>query len=382
MKRSGRLLLLVILIALVMRAPVNCVGPIAEELRSSLGISYALYGWLAGLPVLLFGLLCPLAGVSIRRFSAKNVFTAGILLLAAGSFVRADPSAVLLFAGTFVMSAGIVHINVLMPSVIRSGFGENWISVMSLYSALISASSALGTALAVPLFRAFETTAAPLLVWGVLALPALLLMPAFHAAAAAKTESQEAVRHFPLREELSLMTVWGSQAVLSTAAALWFPTVLMERGASPDFAGLTAALFVGAGIFGSLLQPGWSRLLPDFRKRIPAAAVPYALILLSFLFTGKEPLFNLSAALAAGLFQGIVIAESFAMPARKTADFQRLASLSGRVQSGGYLLAGAGPSLIGIAVGAAGSWIVPVLAAAVALLWMSSSLLSESQSPT
>lgn len=57
------------------------------------------------------------------------------------------------------------------------------------------------------------------------------------------------------------------------------------------------------------------------------------------------------------------------MPAKKTEGFERLVALSGRVQCGGYLLAGVGPFLTGAVVDALSIEIVPTMLAVFALLW-------------
>lgn len=143
----SRILLLVLSTALVMRAPINALGPVAEDVIETLGFGYAVYGFVAALPIFLFGLMSPVVSRLLRRFSGERLFLAGLLLLIFGCWARGADDPLLFIAGTLVMGFGITQLNVLMPAVIKTGFKEKWPVMMSAYAALIGLSGTAGVAL-------------------------------------------------------------------------------------------------------------------------------------------------------------------------------------------------------------------------------------------
>lgn len=147
----SRILLLVLSTALVMRAPINALGPVAEDVIETLGIGYTAYGFVAALPIFLFGLASPVVSRLLRHFSGERLFLAGLILLIVGAWGRGAHDALLFAAGTVVMGFGITQLNVLTPAVIKTGFKEKWPVMMSVYAALIGLSGAAGVALSTPL---------------------------------------------------------------------------------------------------------------------------------------------------------------------------------------------------------------------------------------
>lgn len=120
-----------------MRAPINALGPVAEDVIETLGFGYAVYGFVAALPIFLFGLMSPVVSRLLRRFSGERLFLAGLLLLIFGCWARGADDPLLFIAGTLVMGFGITQLNVLMPAVIKTGFKEKWPVMMSVYYILL-----------------------------------------------------------------------------------------------------------------------------------------------------------------------------------------------------------------------------------------------------
>ena len=139
---------------------------------------------------------------------------------------------------------------------------------------------------------------------------------------------------------------------------------LTADGFTSAQAGAFVTTLLIASIAGSFAQPALSRLCPNSNVRVFLSVAAFAL---PVLFLERLPL--VLTALAAGFAQGIFVAESFAMPAKKTDGFERLVALTGRVQCGGYVLAGVGPFLTGGVVELLSVSAVPTLLTVFALLW-------------
>ena len=371
----SRILLLVLATAIVMRAPINALGPVAQDVIETLGIDYSAYGFVAALPIFLFGLASPVVSRLLRRFSGERLFLAGLLLLILGAWGRGAHDAILFTAGTVVMGFGITQLNVLMPAVIKTGFGGRWPAMMSAYAALIGVSGAAGVALSTPLVLATGDYSMSLRIWSFAALPALILLFTLRKgfvppeAASAPEEKRPAFSPWLVT---TLIVLTGLQAALNSTMSLWLPAAFTAEGLTPAQAGNLVTILLLASIAGSFAVPTLTKLCPRFTVRALAASLVFA-----FLFAFPQALPPLLTALTAGFVQGVFVAESFAMPAKKTDGFERLVALSGRVQCGGYLLAGVGPFLMGAAVDVFSIAAVPTLLSVFALLWGLFAVLAE-----
>lgn len=370
-----RIALLVLATAIVMRAPINALGPVAEDVIETLGIGYTAYGFVAALPIFLFGLASPVVSRLLRHFSGERLFLAGLILLIVGAWGRGAHDALLFAAGTVVMGFGITQLNVLTPAVIKTGFKEKWPVMMSVYAALIGLSGAAGVALSTPLALATGDYSTSLRFWSFAAIPALLILLTLRRdfvppeAASAPEEKRPSFSPWLVA---TLVVLTGLQAAINSTLSLWLPCTLTADGFTSAQAGAFVTTLLIASIAGSFAQPALSRLCPDFTVRV---ALSVAAFVLPVHFLDSLPL--VLTALAAGFAQGIFVAESFAMPAKKTDGFERLVALTGRVQCGGYVLAGVGPFLTGAVVDAFSIAAVPTLLAAFALLWGLFAVLSE-----
>lgn len=370
-----RIALLVLATAIVMRAPINALGPVAEDVIETLGIGYTAYGFVAALPIFLFGLASPVVSRLLRHFSGERLFLAGLILLIVGAWGRGAHDALIFAAGTVVMGFGITQLNVLTPAVIKTGFKEKWPVMMSVYAALIGLSGAAGVALSTPLALATGDYSTSLRFWSFAAIPALLILLTLRRdfvppeAASAPEEKRPSFSPWLVA---TLVVLTGLQAAINSTLSLWLPCTLTADGFTSAQAGAFVTTLLIASIAGSFAQPALSRLCPDFTVRV---ALSVAAFVLPVHFLDSLPL--VLTALAAGFAQGIFVAESFAMPAKKTDGFERLVALTGRVQCGGYLLAGVGPFLTGAVVDAFSIAAVPTLLAAFALLWGLFAVLAE-----
>lgn len=371
----SRILLLVLSTALVMRAPINALGPVAEDVIETLGFGYTAYGFVAALPIFLFGLASPVVSRLLRHFSGERLFLAGLILLIVGAWGRGAHDALLFAAGTVVMGFGITQLNVLTPAVIKTGFKEKWPVMMSVYAALIGLSGAAGVALSTPLALATGDYSTSLRFWSFAAIPALLILLTLRRdfvppeAASAPEEKRPSFSPWLVA---TLVVLTGLQAAINSTLSLWLPCTLTADGFTSAQAGAFVTTLLIASIAGSFAQPALSRLCPDFTVRV---ALSVAAFVLPVHFLDSLPL--VLTALAAGFAQGIFVAESFAMPAKKTDGFERLVALTGRVQCGGYVLAGVGPFLTGGVVELLSVSAVPTLLTVFALLWGLFAVLAE-----
>jgi CP family cyanate transporter-like MFS transporter len=113
-----------------LRMSILAVPPVIPPIQIDLGLSGTAIGALSALPVVLFAVAALPGSLLIARFGALQTLVTGLLLAAAGTALRgAMPAAFVLFAGTFVMGAGIALMQPALPSLVRQwlpdrvGFG-------------------------------------------------------------------------------------------------------------------------------------------------------------------------------------------------------------------------------------------------------------------
>lgn len=255
-----------------MRAPINALGPVAEDVIETLGFGYAVYGFVAALPIFLFGLMSPVVSRLLRRFSGERLFLAGLLLLIFGCWARGADDPLLFIAGTLVMGFGITQLNVLMPAVIKTGFKEKWPVMMSVYAALIGLSGTAGVALSTQLFAATADFSASLRVWAPAALPALLLLLSLRKGFVPKETAapETSGRITSARLLFTLVAITGLQAAINSTLSLWLPSALTADGFTSAQAGAFVTTLLVASIRGKLRAARTFEALPELQcPRLP-----------------------------------------------------------------------------------------------------------------
>lgn len=179
MHSQKQILLMIVLAALVMRGPINAVGPMAPVVRDVFDLPWEAFGVLAGILTMAFG-LCSLAVLPlVAGFGSRTFAVAALTGAALGSFVRCIEWMPALFLGTLILSVSIAGLNVWVPSVIKVVFHDRQSQVMGVYTAVLSISGLLGTASVMPALEAGGVWWGPFAVWGLAALAPQWVLEAF-----------------------------------------------------------------------------------------------------------------------------------------------------------------------------------------------------------
>ncbi|MGY1781082.1 MFS transporter [Geodermatophilus sp. SYSU D01036] len=361
---GGRLLLAAVLLtALNLRGAIAAVGPVLDDVRADLGLSAAAAGLLTTLPVLCFALLAPAAAAVGRRAGAGAAVLGSLVLLAAAQGVRVLDGAPVLLAGTFLAGAAMTVGNVLLPAVVKAGFGRRAGTVTGLYTAALVAGAAAGAAFTAPLAAVLGWRGA-LAAEGVLAVVAAVVWAAAarHADAAGPARAARSAGGRPLWRSPVAWAVAAVQALHSTlyfSLTAWLPTLLADRAGTDAATGSVAAsVYQVLGIAGSLLVPAvLARASGQAGLALGVAAlwvVPVAGLLAA---PGAWPAW----AAAGGLAQGAGIALAVTLVVLRAADAGAAARLSGMSQLVGYGVGALGPVVVGALSEATGGWTAPLL---------------------
>ncbi|WP_432487749.1 MFS transporter [Kineococcus sp. SYSU DK018] len=371
-RRAGGLLLLAVLLtACSMRSPLTGVGPVLAQVSTDTGLGATAAGLLTSLPLIAFALASGVVPRVAGRLGVQPTVVAALVVLVAGAALRWVPGAAPLFAGTALIGVAIAVANVLLPGVVRTGFPTRLALVTSGYLVAMQLAGGAASGTAVPLSAhlpgGWRTALA---VWALPALlAAVLWAPLLRGRAGAPAGARRAP--VPWRSPLAWAVTahMGAQSFVFYCLLTWLPTLLQERsGLDAVSAGWQLTLLQGAGVTAGFLVPALTRgPVGTRRTMVGAALVELAGLALLLAATGGavRALVPLGVGLV-GLGGGAALVLALAATASRAADAAGAVALSGMAQSAGYLLAAAGPVLVGALHAATGSWAVPLVLVAAA----------------
>lgn len=357
------MLLGIALVALNLRPLVSSVGPVLIELRDDLGMSSTLAALVTTLPMVCFGLFGAAAPPLAARIGIRRLAFAAMLIVTAGLTARALTSSVAVFvvASTLAL-AGVGVANVVIPALVKVQFPRQVGLVTGVYTTLLQLSTATAAAASVPVEQAFGDWRPSLGMWAAVSLVAALpWIGLIRQRVPLRQQSHTVTARRLLRSRTAwLLTLFFAvQSANGYAQLGWLPVILRDAGVAKDTAGFALAMIPAVGIAVSMVLAAITGRLTSFRPVIVTIVgcymVGYAGLLL---FPATVPLlWSLLLGTGGGVFpMGLIL---IGLRARTG---QGSSALSGFVQGFGYLVAAAGPFLIGALHGATGGWSLPVLA--------------------
>jgi MFS transporter, CP family, cyanate transporter len=362
--RSFALAASLALIAFSLRTPITSVGPILLEAVRATHLSPAGASMLTTLPSLCFGLFGPLAPMLAARVGSERALLALLVLLTAGTALRAIPSWHVLYFGQIVACFSIGLMNVLMPGVVKRDFPDHVALMTGLYSAAMCAGAAAAAAATAPAANAVghllgdasgNAWAWALALWALPAALAMLMwlgqLPPAGTHVGRRTRAVRGLWRDPLAWQVTLFM--GSQSSLAYIVFGWLATVLRMRGMSAVDAGLMLSLSVIAQAAASLLLPFLLGRLPDQRAVNVIALTMTGVSLMGCFFAPLSTMWGW--ALLLGVAQGSAFTLALTAIGLRSYDSHVAAKLSSMAQGIGYLIASSGPFIAGSLLHATGS---------------------------
>jgi CP family cyanate transporter-like MFS transporter len=373
----------IVILAFNLRTAITSLPPLFPELATQLHLSPAGISLLAATPVLCFAAFSGSGAPLSRWLGEERVLLAALVLLAAGLVLRGAAPHLLLFPGTVLASAAIALMNVLLPSLIkrRDPARAGWL--IGIYLLSMSAGAILASLLAVPMFTASGGSVPLVLaVWTLPAIAATVVwLPQlrFRTGPAAPQpggtgqpvstgrpvsrgqpggQARLKVTRYPLTWQV--MAFMGLQSLVYYAALSWLPTLFRDRGVSAVQAGTLLALMQLGGAGTSLLVPVLAHRIRDQRW---LAGVVVVLSAVGLTGCGFAPVGGaVGWVLLLGAGQGAALGLAIYFTMARAPDPVAAASLSAFTQGAGYLVASAGPLMVGFLHTATGGWTVPIAA--------------------
>ena len=363
------LLLAVTVAALNLRTGIASLGPVLDDVLDAFGASGSPAGAITAMPGVFFGIMGLAAVPLATRIGLSRALFGGMLLTLLGLAVRPWVGDVAVFLVlTACVVGGIALGNVLLPAWIKSHGGRHAVVLMTLYSAGLGASGALGPLSAMwfsgedawkwALFIWVFLAVAQVLVWAFVVPRTGLDIPGAGPTSATEEDAETARR---LRETSLwrsptarfLMLFFGLQAMNAYIQMGWLPKIYTDNGVSSSTASIGLSVIGALNIVGGLLMPGIIARVTDLR---PFPAVFAALTGLGYVGLWLAPsTVPLLWAVLLGI-GGCCFPTAIALiPARSRTPLVT-ARLSGFVQPLGYFIAGLGPFVLGVVHEQVGSW--------------------------
>jgi CP family cyanate transporter-like MFS transporter len=370
----------IVAVALNLRPGVTSFGSVLGQFSDAWRLPGAGSGVLTALPVATFAGVGLLAPTLARRFGAEPVIAAAMLTSGLGLLLRANAqSMAAFFACSFVALAGAAIGNVLLPPLVKRYFPDQIGPMTALYSTALAIGMTSGAALTIPAEQAFGLPGEPafnqdwrvgLGVWADLAalaaLPWLAVCWFYPGPTHRSGDTGPAVRSPIYRSATArwLTLYFGCQSCNAYVVLGWLPSILTGAGLEPRAASLSLAVAGAMSIPVSLLIPPLAARRPSQYRLVWLTTLLYAGGYLGLLWA-PGPGHWVWAILLGAANGSLPLAVT--MISLRSGRPELTAALSAMTQSGGYLLAIAGPVLVGLLHQATGGWRIPLFTVLVTL---------------
>lgn len=337
---------IVIIVAFNLRAPITAVGLIIDIIKDKYYLNSTVAGILTSLPLIAFGSISFIVGY----FSPIRAIVFGIFLIFLGEIIRSYFGIYGLFLGMLAMGCGIAIANVLLPSFIKEKFPKKMASIMGIYSLVLSISSIIGIALAIPLLSVFDLAGA-MFFWAIFSFVALVV---YYPQAKngrffrIKKKAHKKINLFINLTTWKITLFMGFQSFLAYSLFFWYVQIVVEKGFDKEFSTsmVLFAQLVAApvSLFGPLLL---GKLRQNLHTFYIAGLCSMYVIAFGMLFIFDSKISIIISAFIMGFPWGGVFGIALLFIAQKSSNAQIAARLSALAQGFGYLIAAQGQWIIG-----------------------------------
>ena len=351
----------IIAVAAMLRAPLTAVGPVINEIRDDLMITNTVAGLLTTIPLLTFAAVSPFVSKAVEKFTMPVTLFYAIMLLVASLYIRTFGSLEWFVIGTILLGVAISVGNVILPSYAKWKFPLQMGFVTAIYSSTMNLTAGLGSGASVPLAEmsglGYKLS---LTIWIVIAIVALITWIPQLRGVKGMQSAGDNVSGAPKRKMRQSKMAWAIAIMFALQSTTfytnvaWLPSILMDKGFSPE----TAGYFF---MFCQFAQLPMTFLFPILASKVDSQRV-IVMFITGLMLTGYLLLFAESFGLLVismifiGFGTGAAFSTCMLLFSLKASTDSGSISLSGFGQSIGYLLAAIGPFLIGYLYDVTDSW--------------------------
>nr|WP_263314774.1 MFS transporter [Mammaliicoccus sp. Marseille-Q6498] len=345
-----------IFVASTLRAPLTAVGPVVDHIKSNLEISNSLAGLLTTIPLLIFGFVSPIVSRVVTKLTMSTTIVYAVLSIMLGLIFRVSGDISMFILGTILLGIGIAFGNVCLPSYVKWRFPLQIGLFTGIYSATMNFTAGIGGGFSYPLSQispfGFRLSLAFWIIFTILALA--FWLPQVKGGKAEEIKAAEEMKSKVQGPKVKMITsklAWsvaftmGFQSMMFYTVAAWSPSILVDKGLSPNTAGYFLMMSQFAQVPMTFIFPIIASKMKNQRLLVLLITIVY-LLGFSLLFSQSIVLLAIGM-IVSGLAMGACFSlcmTFFSIRARTNAGSM---SLSGFGQSIGYFIAAIGPFLIG-----------------------------------
>ena len=377
MKKESKVLLAsgIVFAAICMRSPIGSVGPLVKFIKSDFLLSNSEAGMITTIPLILFALAAPLAGIIAPRFKSSTVVLFCLLLILGGGWIRSYTNAAGLFLGTILLGTGIGTLNVIQLAIIREQFPDQIGLMTGIYTTSMKLFAALGSGLSVSLVFVLSGWRNALSLWTSLSLIAIILWLLISRSKLLIQAKPDILPLHVLGQNFRKPKFWlisgfmGSQALIYYCIVAWLPTILATKSSVVQTIGLLMFLVEFLSVISGFATPIFTHRIHNGLPAVIISSGCYLIGILIVFLSNWIPLLIFGCCLI-GTSSGASFSYALLLIGMNGSTRQETAWLSGFSQMVGYIIAAIGPVLLGSIFDATRSWTIPVLILCLASIGM------------
>lgn len=368
-RRRWLIVAAIVLTGLTMRVAVTSVGAVLTDLERGLHASSSAAGIITTLPVIAFAGIGFLGPRLAHRFGEHRLVAAALLATTAGLVLRAVAGSVWMFAvlSMLALTGGAIA-NVLLPALVKRHFPDRIGTMTAVYTTSLALGLTASAGFTAPLAElGGQSWRFGIGAWALLS--AVAVLPWLPMLAGDRPDPASQPDRVPLswllRSKLAwaLVLMFGTQSFQAYIAFGWFTDFFRHHNLDATEAGLLLAFYAALSIPVSMAIPALA-----VRGQRPIVVVLSAAGLISYLGMLTAPVAGAWLWMLLGGISGGMFPLALTMIGLRSRQIPTTAALSAFVQGIGYLLAGAGPLLVGVLLGISDSWTWPLVLLILAVL--------------
>ncbi|OOR17915.1 MULTISPECIES: MFS transporter [Bacillus cereus group] len=353
MKHQGRTYLYILALFFVsinLRIGITSVSPVLETIRQDLNISNFSVSFLTAIPVFCMGTFALLTGKVIRKYGAEKSIMACLILIGLATCMRAFTFSIsTLFASSLFIGIGIALAGPLLSGFIKEKFPTKIGLMIGIYSVGMGTGASLSAGLTIPLQHVLKDDwNMALAFWGVLTIIAIIFWyPVMKRKKNTSTQDKKN-NSLPLRNKKAwLFTIFfGLQSGIFYSITTWLAPANQNMGVSSEQAGTLITVFTVVQMICSFLIPTLADIYKN-RALWLLGSICFVLVGLSLMIYPLTTPWIPSILLGIGL--GGVFPLALMLPLYETKTSEDASAWTAMMQSGGYIMGGFIPVLVGIA---------------------------------
>jgi CP family cyanate transporter-like MFS transporter len=341
---------------LALRPQLVGIGPLLPLIQADLGISYAVAGLLAAIPVLLMGLFAPLGPWVGSRIGPRDAVALCMVAIVGFGLLRpALPGVAGLLLTTVGIGIGLGTAGALLPIVVRLRAPGEPARATGFYAAGIVAGSLLAAGVAVPLADALGGWRATLVVFAIAGLGSLAAWLLFLRPDPPAHRATGRPSRLPWTSVTAwmLVAVFATQSLLYYSAISWLPAVYVERGWDEAAAGNLVAVLHAVGLAAGIAVPLIADRVGNRRSQLLTVA---SITLVGFLGIVVVPDTAFLWAAVIGLGMGAVFPLVLTLPVDVAEGPAAVGATAAFMLLFGYTISSLGPVGLGLLRDATGSY--------------------------